>query len=372
MTPRLVGTLTGAVVFATMAALSGAVTVARNADETSFETDAAGLALSLGLGVAPIALAAGLLVGALAGSQRGRRAAAVAALCAYVAVGAWIWIQSSGSPRTPEEDPVRYALELVGSFVQIGTVFAIAAAVVAWWIARRGIGIDPAERELAVATASLSGPRDDWGTAMRAELVSIGESEERRRFAHSAALAAIRRGTGPWPVVLAGAAGVGAGIVTFAASRISFGSPDDGSRGIIGEPLFGLLPLILIAAVIAGTLLGGSFRAGLETAVLAWLATYATMLAVEIPEALRWYQDEGIFLLDGDPAVPPGTGPIDAALEPLTHSAFIFISVTLLVVAVLAAAVGALVLRIVRRVRRANRSAPDAAPDAAPDPRAAG
>ena len=80
-------------------------------------------------------------------------------------------------------------------------------------------------------------------------------------------------------------------MIVFGAARISFDRPRD--RGLAGEPLLGLVLLLLVAAVIAGTLIGRSFRAGLETAVLAWLAVYLCTLAVAIPQALAWYHDGG-------------------------------------------------------------------------------
>jgi hypothetical protein len=175
--------------------------------------------------------------------------------------------------------------------VTLGTAFAIAAVVVAWWIVRNAVGRDGAERVLALETASLHGSRDRWGAAMRAELASIDDPVQRGRFARSAAVLAFRHGTGRWPAVLAAVAGVGAGVVVFSAARISFGRPRD--RGIIAGPIMGLVVLLLVAVVIAGTLIGKSFRAGLETAVLAWLANYGCTVAVEVPQAIAWYNDEG-------------------------------------------------------------------------------
>ena len=133
-----------------------------------------------------------------------------------------MWSLSRGSPRAADEDPVAYALELIAVAVTTGTVFALAATVIAWWIARKAVGRDGAERLLALKTASLHGSSDHWGTAMRAELASIDEPGQRTRFARSAAALAFRRGTGKWPAVLAVPTGVGAGVLVFAAARASF------------------------------------------------------------------------------------------------------------------------------------------------------
>jgi hypothetical protein len=137
--------------------------------------------------------------------------------------------------------------------------------------------------------------------------------------------------------------------MVFSAARISFGRPRD--RGIVGEPIMGLVVVLLVAVVIAGTLIGGSFRAGLETAVLAWLAIYVCSIAVEIPQAIAWYDDAGVLLLDGEGAAGAGVNAMGAALQPLTHYAFIVVSLLQLVIAVLAAALGALALSVVRRER---------------------
>lgn len=372
MTPRAAGTVTGVVAFVALTGLAVVVTAARNADPASFSTDAAGLVSVVVITVLPIAIAAALLASAVAGRPRGLRAAVTAALVAYGLLGAWTWWLSTTSPRSPEEDSARYALELVQVFVQLGSVFAIATATVAWWIACHATGDDAPDRTLTLATTSLRGSRDIWGTAMRAELASIDDHDERRRFARSAASVALRRGTGRSPLVLAAATGVVVGIVTFAASRASFDRPGDGARGIIGEPLLGLVPLALVVAVLCGTLLGRSFRAGIETTVLAWLAAYACMLAVEIPEAMRWFDDERVLLLDGERLARGEGERLDAALEPITHWAFTAFSVTLLVLAMLAAALGAAILRVARRRRAVRAGEPSATPPASSASRTAG
>ena len=104
--------------------------------------------------------------------------------------------------------------------------------------------------------------------------------------------------------------------------------------------------------MIAGTLIGKSSRAGLETAVLAWLAIYVGTIAVEVPQALAWYHDERILLLDGEGAASAGVDALGSALQPITHYAFIFTSVSQLVIAVLTAAFAAMALRIAHRFRK--------------------
>lgn len=346
MTPRGAGWLAGVVVFASMTALAGALTIARNAANADLVVGG-GLASSVALRVGALAVAAGVLVACIAASKTGRRAAMAAAISSYLAVGLWVWWQSARSPRVPGEDPVTYVLGLVDLFAAVGTTFALAAAVIATWIARHAVGRDGAERVLALETTGLHGSRDRWGAAMRAELATIDDPVQRGRFARSGAIFAFRHGTGRWPAVLAALAGVGAGVVVFSAARISFDR--DQPRGIIGEPLMGLVVLLLVVVVIVGTLIGKSFRAGLETAVLAWLSIYVCTLAVEIPQALAWYNDAGILLLDGDGAAGAGVDELGAAFQPITHTAFIFVSVSLLAMAVLAVAFGTVALRVARR-----------------------
>ena len=267
MTRRRVGWITGSVVFAALAALPGAVMVARAASGADREVGEGGGTLTLVLGAGLVAAACGLFASGVARSGRGRRTALVAAVAAYLTFGVAVWWQSIRSPRAPGEDPVEYVLELAAAFVATGTAFALAASVVAWWVARHAVGRDAAERALALDTTGLRGPWHDWGMAMRAELASIDEPRHRAWFARSAALAAVRHGAGRWPGVLAVAAGATAAAVVYAAARVSFDRPRD--QGIVGEPLMGVVLLVLVVTVAAGTLIGRSFRAGLQTAVLA-------------------------------------------------------------------------------------------------------
>jgi len=75
----------------------------------------------------------------------------------------------------------------------------------------------------------------------------------------------------------------------------------------------GLVLLLVIGVVISGTLIGRSFRAGLETAVLAWIAVYVCTVTVGITQAIAWYNAEGILLLDGEGAAGAGVDAIGAA-----------------------------------------------------------
>jgi hypothetical protein len=83
--------------------------------------------------------------------------------------------------------------------------------------------------------------------------------------------------------------------------------------------------------------------------LLAWPAICVATLAVEIPLAIVRFNDPGILLLDGDPAAGAGVDALGAALQPITHPAYIFVSASLLALAVLTAALGAMAVRAAGR-----------------------
>lgn len=55
---------------------------------------------------------------------------------------------------------------------------------------------DAARRLLALATKGMPAHRIEWGAPLRAELASIEDPRDRRRFARSAGRAAFARGLG--------------------------------------------------------------------------------------------------------------------------------------------------------------------------------
>lgn len=364
MTARYASWVAGVSAYLLMAALNIATVMAPGADPPSSASEAPALVSGLALAVFP-AIAIGLFVSALTSERRGRRAAFVAVAVVMAGSGILIWRGTIISPRNPEEDPVRFVLEVVQVFVVSTVLTGLAAGVVAWWAARHATGADPSERVLTLATSSLSGERAEWGDGMRAELASIGPASERARFARSAAFFALRRGTGPCPALLAMGVGPCAAALTYAASRMSFERPD-GSRGIVGEPIFLAVPLVVLVAAVVGVTLGKSFRAGLETAVLATLAAWVGSIAVQIPEAMRWFADAGVYLVDGDAI---GITAERAVLEPVTHWFFLLFWLQTLVSAILAAALGASVVRTGRR--RAARAGQMTGTDAATTKRGA-
>lgn len=106
--------------------------------------------------------------------------------------------------------------------------------------------------------------------------------------------------------------GVGAAVVLAAGFLLSARYPaGDANPGVLVY-LFAA-PIVLVpvtAAVTAG--LGRSLRTGVAATV--WTAVLATLLvfAIQVPEAVRWYQMDGRLLVDADPASSLGTTLSDA------------------------------------------------------------
>ena len=106
--------------------------------------------------------------------------------------------------------------------------------------------------------------------------------------------------------------GVGAAVVLAAGFLVAARYPaGDANPGVLVY-LF-VVPIVLvpvIAAVAAG--LGRSFRTGVAATV--WTAVLGTLLvfAIQVPEAVRWYQLDGRLLVDADPASSLGTTLSDA------------------------------------------------------------
>jgi hypothetical protein len=119
------------------------------------------------------------------------------------------------------------------------------------------------------------------------------------------------RGRGPWLVAIG--VGVLFAVGTFAASR---GSLAGARAGILGFTL--LWPALVLFAVAFGTaMVTRSFRAGLVTGALAFLAGLVAMLAVSMAEAAHWHDVARVFLMDGD-APSGGLERLDAVLDPVS------------------------------------------------------
>jgi hypothetical protein len=159
---------------------------------------------------------------------------------------------------------------------------------------------DGSERLLAIATAGLPGHRSEWGAAMRAELASIDDPGERRRFARSAARTAFRQGLG----LSVGLGLLGAVLVAVAAVTASRLQLANGGPGVlevtVPVPAFILLFVGLVSAAVAR-----SFWTGLKTGIIALAASSVGLSAVLAVEGMVWMDRHGVFILDGDPPKGP-------------------------------------------------------------------
>ncbi len=159
---------------------------------------------------------------------------------------------------------------------------------------------DRAERMLAVATRGLTPGRRAWGRAMRAELAAIDDPHQRLSFARSAAGAALVQGHGT-RIVGAFAAGTVVALVAIITSRLQFESAQPGLLAVtVPVPAAVVLLVALLAAAASGSL-----RLGLETGILAFVASFVAVASVVAVEGLTWMSVHGVFILDGDPPKTP-------------------------------------------------------------------
>ena len=131
-----------------------------------------------------------------------RRAVGVraAVITATATLGLWAWLGWAYTGPASDETTLAVVAETV---VFLGLPFVVAAAAMAWHTARAAHGPDVAGRMLALATAGRHGTNAEWSVAMRAELASITNPRERRRFAVGCALTALRTGWGRVPLLVA-------------------------------------------------------------------------------------------------------------------------------------------------------------------------
>lgn len=163
------------------------------------------------------------------------RAAWAGAAVGYglIAVLGWtMWTDTTPAPQRVGDVIVLTAL--------VGTPLAAAAAILAHRLAMAARGDDIAERIVGMASAGIDEPGDEWSAAMQAELASITDRRQRRRFAVGCVVASLRTSTGKavWLPAVAGGAVVAA--ATLVASRVSLGG---GRSGILGMTL---LPTVLV------------------------------------------------------------------------------------------------------------------------------
>jgi hypothetical protein len=139
--------------------------------------------------------------------------------------------------------------------------------------------------------ASSDGGREGWGAALRAELATITDPHERRRFAVGAAVALLGRPHSGRSFVVAAAFGAG----VLGVSRAGLGDDGLGSLTVLLPPV----QLFAIGYLCARST--GSLRFGLETGILAAVTTLVAVAVVYGIEAAHWYHlAPQVSVLDGE------------------------------------------------------------------------
>ncbi|MFD8071870.1 hypothetical protein ACFV3E_04325 [Streptomyces sp. NPDC059718] len=165
---------------------------------------------------------------------------------------------------------------------------------------RRHAARDVWQLLLDLATADLPEHRAAWGAALRSELAAVEPPAERRRFALGGVWTALRSGRphGAW----ARAGGVALVVAggSYAASRWSLAHD---RAGVLD--FWAAVPSVLLLAVALTTAWRTrSFGSGLRAGALAGFAALVAVLAVGVPEAVFWANQQAGYLSTGD-AVPP-------------------------------------------------------------------
>lgn len=203
-------------------------------------------------------------------------------------------------------------------------LWLLALAAVVQHAARVARGADLPARLLSLATAGQRGRRAQWGTAMRAELACIDEPGERRRFAVSCALTAVRSGWSRGLTVVAAGSFLTFGATTLITSRVMLAGDRTGLLAV----LIGVPQLLFFGIALAAARVTRSFRTGLEYGVSALIAALAGILVIAVPESLRWYHEAGVWVIDGDSPAHGIPGPTTAIQDALTGLTFFYLLFT--------------------------------------------
>lgn len=125
--------------------------------------------------------------------------------------------------------------ELLQGTAFLGIPPALAGSVIAYKLASAPRGRDLAEKLLGLGSSG----GDEWDRAMRAELASIDDPRERRRFAAGCLLTTLRLAPrGNWPLVIT--TGIVLGLGTLLTSRVLLGEDRSGIM------VFTIYPPVLI------------------------------------------------------------------------------------------------------------------------------
>jgi hypothetical protein len=196
----------------------------------------------------------------------------------------------------------------------LATPLVVAGAILAYRVATRMRGTDFAERLMNLATAE----DEEWDRAMRAELASIDDPGERRRFALGCLLTTFRIGIGRGQWVIAATSGIFLALATLVTSRVQLG----GGTGIMGFTIYGPVLVLFVVSLVTARR-GGSFHTGLVTGALTMLSALFFIFIVAGVEAARWWEMAGVYVMDGDPPRVPIT-PAGAVLNAISPFFMIF------------------------------------------------
>ncbi len=212
-------------------------------------------------------------------------------------------------------------------------IFGAAVLALPWLLATTAViyhairvarGTDLPARLLSLATAGQRGRWAQWGTAMRAELECIDDPGERRRFAFSCALTAVRSGWGRGAMLVATASFLAFGVTSLVASRVMLAGDRTGLLAV----LIGVPQVLFFGISLAAARATRSFRTGLEYGVSALLASLAGILVVAVPESVRWYHEAGVWMIDGDSPAYGIAGPATAIEDAVGGLTFFYLLFT--------------------------------------------
>jgi hypothetical protein len=134
----------------------------------------------------------------------------------------------------------------------------------------------------------------DWGAAVRAELASISDPGERRRFAFGVTSAMLgtprRRTSGLLAVSVA---------VAFAAVLLAFSRATVGTEGV-GTVTVLVPPVLLFVLSFLCARYNGSLGFAIETGILTAVTTLVAMAVVLGVEAAHWFDVAHVSVFDGD------------------------------------------------------------------------
>lgn len=266
-----------------------------------------------------------------------------ATLLAFCVPVLFVWIAFS-FPANPDPNQAHPVIQALLPALWFGVPLGIASVIITRRVVVVADGRDFPARLLSVTTASLPATKVEWGAAMRAELDCIEDSRQRRRFALWSTVAAARLGIDRRTLTIALAAAGVVAIGTLIASRVTLANSQG---GVLGYSFLG--PQLLLAFVGLTGSARRSFRAGVQTGLMATGLALLGMLAVQVFEAGNWFDQAGVHIVDGDPPKDPLTR-TQMMLDPIAPVFVVLYLVAWLPWPVIGAAIGSKGLRTRRQI----------------------